>query len=509
MGFRFRRSLRLIPGLRLNVGSGGMSVSAGVPGATMNFSRRGARATFGIPGTGFSWSSSSASGALPARYRPPPRPGETQPIETVADLEAAMRDPRAKVVYRGSGRALSPQQLEAHYRRLANAERKERAQAEVDQMEAELAERLACWRDMPTVPGPEVFRAALRHQPFVDPNPKPAPPDLLAARRGLEDEVREEVERQTPAPPAWGWGGILAGGAFVAVGVLALGAAAVVQGQAVVGGGLVGGGVVVGLAAAAAAAIIRGRALQQRTAAVDEAASRRAMTEWPKREADLLAAHAVAVSDHEVAHRAAEAEWVEAERQRILWASRLLGGDPEAVEDAVVASLEDLDFPFETQAEFAVESGSEGYLHLDLPEIEDVVPATRHRVLADGRLKETKRDEAERNEEYAELVCGVGLMMAAAAFAAAPTLATVHVAAYTQREQKGKAKGQIADDYVYVASIPRAGWETFEPRTVAATASLRKLGRLEQQANLRLKRLGPKELPSWVAGFVPPGQLPS
>jgi hypothetical protein len=502
MGFRFRRSLRLLPGLRLNVGTGGMSVSAGVPGATMNFSQRGARATFGIPGTGFSWSQSTGGGALPARYRPSAQPGESQLIETVADLEAAMRDPRARVVYRGSGRALSPQQLEAQYRRLANAERKERAQAEVDQLEAELAERLACWRDMPKVPGPEVFRAALRQQPFANPNPAPRAPDLTAARSALHAATEDLVDRETEPAPVGRWVGILVGGLLLSGLGFAL-AAALFSTQVAIGAVVLGAmSAALGLATLVAAYFVREAGFRRRAATVTALAAARTAEAWPAQEAELHHTHQSEVEAYEAAHRAAEAEWLEGERQRILWASRLLAGEPEAIEDAVVASLEDLDFPFETKADFAVTSGSEGYLHLDLPEIEDVVPATRHRVLADGRLKETKRDEAERNEEYAELACGVGLMMAAAAFAAAPTLETVHVAAYTQREQKGKTKGQVADDYVYVASIPRSGWDTFDPKNVHAAASLRKLGRMEQQANLRLKRLGPKDLPAWVAEFA-------
>ena len=41
MGFRFRRSIRLAPGLRLNVGKRGVSLSAGVRGASMSFGSRG------------------------------------------------------------------------------------------------------------------------------------------------------------------------------------------------------------------------------------------------------------------------------------------------------------------------------------------------------------------------------------------------------------------------------------------------------------------------------------
>ncbi len=55
MGFRFHRSVRLFPGVRLNFGLRGMSVSAGVPGATFNFGTRRSSVTLGIPGTGLSF----------------------------------------------------------------------------------------------------------------------------------------------------------------------------------------------------------------------------------------------------------------------------------------------------------------------------------------------------------------------------------------------------------------------------------------------------------------------
>ncbi|WP_337026525.1 DUF4236 domain-containing protein [Pantoea eucrina] len=57
MGLRFRKRLKIAPGLYLNVSSGGTSWSVGVPGATLNFGgRNGARATVGIPGSGLSYS---------------------------------------------------------------------------------------------------------------------------------------------------------------------------------------------------------------------------------------------------------------------------------------------------------------------------------------------------------------------------------------------------------------------------------------------------------------------
>jgi hypothetical protein len=56
MGFRFRRSIKIAPGIRLNVSKSGVSTSLGTRGATVNISRRGTRGTLGIPGTGISYS---------------------------------------------------------------------------------------------------------------------------------------------------------------------------------------------------------------------------------------------------------------------------------------------------------------------------------------------------------------------------------------------------------------------------------------------------------------------
>lgn len=55
MGFRFRKSVKIAPGVRINVGKKGSSVSIGGKGATVNFSKKGTRTTVGIPGTGISY----------------------------------------------------------------------------------------------------------------------------------------------------------------------------------------------------------------------------------------------------------------------------------------------------------------------------------------------------------------------------------------------------------------------------------------------------------------------
>ena len=53
--FRFRRRIKLLPGIRLNVSKTGASISAGPRGLTTNISKRGIRNTASLPGTGLSY----------------------------------------------------------------------------------------------------------------------------------------------------------------------------------------------------------------------------------------------------------------------------------------------------------------------------------------------------------------------------------------------------------------------------------------------------------------------
>ena len=55
MGFRFHKSIGVIPGLRINLSKTGISASVGGKGATVNVSPKGITGTAGLPGTGLSY----------------------------------------------------------------------------------------------------------------------------------------------------------------------------------------------------------------------------------------------------------------------------------------------------------------------------------------------------------------------------------------------------------------------------------------------------------------------
>jgi len=56
MGLRFRKVLKIAPGLWINLSKSGGSLSVGGKGATLNIGRDGVRSTLGVPGSGLSYS---------------------------------------------------------------------------------------------------------------------------------------------------------------------------------------------------------------------------------------------------------------------------------------------------------------------------------------------------------------------------------------------------------------------------------------------------------------------
>lgn len=64
MGFRFRKIVRIAPGVRINLSKTGVSTSVGKPGATVNIGRGRSRVSIGAPGTGMGYSKDFKYGQL-------------------------------------------------------------------------------------------------------------------------------------------------------------------------------------------------------------------------------------------------------------------------------------------------------------------------------------------------------------------------------------------------------------------------------------------------------------
>jgi hypothetical protein len=65
--FRFRRSVRIAPGLRLNIGKSGLSATIGRRGAHVTVGKGRTTTTLSAPGTGLSWTSTNRRGPITRR----------------------------------------------------------------------------------------------------------------------------------------------------------------------------------------------------------------------------------------------------------------------------------------------------------------------------------------------------------------------------------------------------------------------------------------------------------
>ncbi|MET4324006.1 DUF4236 domain-containing protein [Bradyrhizobium sp. RT5a] len=83
MGFRFCRSFKIIPGVRLNLSGSGASVSFGPRGLHYTIGPHGTRTTVGLPGSGVSWTSYqpyASVGASPPALPEAPNSQSREPI---------------------------------------------------------------------------------------------------------------------------------------------------------------------------------------------------------------------------------------------------------------------------------------------------------------------------------------------------------------------------------------------------------------------------------------------
>ena len=81
MGFRFRKSFKVAPGIRLNVGKKSSSVSFGGKGFHTSVSTSGRRTrTVSIPGTGISHVSTSGGKRLNVKHTSGSHPAQTTPL---------------------------------------------------------------------------------------------------------------------------------------------------------------------------------------------------------------------------------------------------------------------------------------------------------------------------------------------------------------------------------------------------------------------------------------------
>lgn len=372
MAFRFRKSFKLAPGVRVNVSKRGASLSLGGRGFTTNLSSRGVRQTFSIPGTGMSWSKTHGTSAT-ARPR------------ASAEIARAQREARYQEALR-----------------------------EAEAAESQIRDIVDAWRQMPDIPDRAAFEMALQLRPY-SPTPEPLLPDMSIEERKVRKGVQRESAAQHSLRPLYIALAVLIGG-LVLTGLTDEGAF----------GALVLLGFLVYVPIWGCRRYVK----------ITRQVRGEVRDRWVEAERNIRASYEAALREHHEYEAARKHDWNDMEGQRIDGLRRLLAGDRETVDEAIEAVLEDLDFPFEATCTASALAGDTVIVAVDLPELEDIIPETRLKALKNGTVKEVRRSQRERKQAWRHLVLGIALQLGRTVCAVAPSVQHVKVGGYTQRRQR-------------------------------------------------------------------------
>ena len=141
------------------------------------------------------------------------------------------------------------------------------------------------------------------------------------------------------------------------------------------------------------------------------------------------------------------------ERKRKSIEQRLVDDDGVVV-GLVEEWLTGLTIPAEVSASIDY-SGGVLFLDLDLPEIEDLPPTTTKQ-LKSGQVKVVNKSQKQLKEEYATCVTGLAFFIASSLLNLNVNISEVWISGYTQRRNK---EGDIVDECIYSVKFPRERFE--------------------------------------------------
>jgi len=368
---------------------------------------------------------------------------------------------------------VSDRQLGATLRRIVEVQGGYGLSDAVERLNAEVAEIMNSWRKWSAIPTPADVRNALLPRPFTPGERPPVRPDRPLAEARFIERLEPSVRSEHPAP-FWH----RAGGVLIPVISLIIALPAPPYGA--------------GLFVTGVLAWLIGRS--RWNARIEALVKARVAAAWATENARLETEYGAKLAAHCAREAKDRDAWLASESVRAAALSKLLGGDLQAIREAVRHQVPSIALPFESECAMIIDEEDHALADIDLPEIEDVVPELRFSVLKNGKLRESKRKPSERNEEYATLATGIAFLIAATAFAAAPTLQLVTVAGHTQRKNRNSL--DPIDTYVFEVRFDRQTVVASDPRTLDPLDAVRRLpSRIEVASNGALKKIAP---PAWT-----------
>lgn len=183
----------------------------------------------------------------------------------------------------------------------------------------------------------------------------------------------------------------------------------------------------------------------------------------------------------------AERARCEAERRRL---EAALAGTRASVEAAFEARLSDMELPVDFSIDFDY-SEDDGLLRLDidLPEIEDL-PQQKTNILKSGRVSIKDKSKRELAEQYAHCVTGMLFFFAGEGFNVSPRVQRIIASGYTQRVNA--RTGHEEDEYVASVCFERGFFSRINTAAIEPTEAIRGFEhRYDPYADGRLKTIEP------------------
>ena len=167
----------------------------------------------------------------------------------------------------------------------------------------------------------------------------------------------------------------------------------------------------------------------------------------------------------------------------------LIRGDSIVLCCAIEDWISSCEFPLEFNVDFEwIPERNLVFLDVDLPEIE-ALPDMELTQLASGNLKEKKKTQATLKQEYVTLVLGLAIFISANVFNISPAIHSIVISGYTQRRDKA---GDINDDYVYSIQFDRT---TFQKSVLANVNPQDFCSRFENRMNITTTMIMKKIIP--------------
>ncbi len=403
MGFRFRKSVKICKGVRINISKSGTSLSVGGAGHSVNFSSKGTKSTIGIPGTGLSYSTYTGtkstyknSGSSVKSMAPS--------LSITGSFRVNMNDKGQISIFDDAGNQITDQSVLRKIRATTQfkvlkenleSQRQEKMTELFENSQSENQKFLNIHTFSPIIKTKDQVLNAinqLKAERYQREIYSIAPPN--------EDEITKQLQEEADR--------IVKANIFTVK-------------------------------------------KKRKQYVVDNLHSRMqdAQNTW---EAEKRTFEEEEDLKEKVINERYEKQF--AEHMELL--RRIVDGEEALVVDAIDKWIAECTLPVEININYEY-SQAEGIvlLDVDLPEIEDL-PATEVVRLANGNIKEHKKTQKETNAQYATLVFGLAVFIVSNIFNITPSIQSVLISGYTQRRDK---KGDIQDTYIYSIKFLRRMFE--------------------------------------------------